>query len=244
MGWWAVYNRELFLMYKKIGNLGYLFSTLLFPLIYLFAFSWGFGRNSGIEGGYIPFLAKGMLAVTVMLNSFQQTAFSASVGRFYFKSFQTLLVSPLSTLDITLGMTLAGVTRGFIAGSMIYFIAAVAFSVTELSFVGVLGIFISALCFGVAGFVAGLWADNQDSLSMIINFIITPMTFFCGSFFPIERLPEWLQGIVSWLPLSISTKLMRSQTWSFDTGINITILLFTAVLLFCFGMNRVKNYSE
>ncbi len=244
MGWWAVYSRELFLMRKKIGNLGYFFSTLLFPLIYLFAFSWGFGANAGVAGGYIPFLAKGMIAVTVMLNSFQQTAISTSIGRFYFKSFQTLLVSPISAFDITFGMTLAGVTRGFIAGTMIYFVAAIAFSVPELSFVGVLGIFISSLCFGVAGFAIGLWADNQDALSIVTNFVITPMTFFCGSFFPIERLPIWLQGIVSWLPLSISTKLMRTQSWSHDTGINIMILLITAVLLFYIGMYKVKNYSE
>ena len=74
MGWLAVYQREMVLMQKKIGKLGYVFSTLLFPLIYLFAFGWGIGGNISVEGGYVPFLAKGMVTITVMLNAFQQTA--------------------------------------------------------------------------------------------------------------------------------------------------------------------------
>ena len=244
MGWYMVYYREMFLMRKKIGNLGYVFSTLLYPLLYLFAFSWGFGPTAGIPGGYVPFLSKGMLGIAVMLNSFQQTAISVSVGRFYFRSFQTLLVSPLTPLDVALGVTLAGVSRGVLAGGLIYIVALGAFAAPPPSPPGIAGIIISAACFGAFGFTVGLWADNQDALSMIINFIITPMTFFCGSFFPIERLPLWLQGVAGWLPLSLSNKLLRADAWTWEAAFYLLILSVTAAILFYISVRKVNSYSE
>ena len=90
----AVYMREMALLQKKMGKLGYIFSAVMFPIIYLFAFGMGIGPvMNNIHGGYLPFLAKGMLSITVMMNAFQQTSLSVSVGRFYFKTFQTLLLS-------------------------------------------------------------------------------------------------------------------------------------------------------
>jgi ABC-type multidrug transport system permease subunit len=244
MGWWTVYRRELFLMNKKVGNMGYVLSTLLFPLIYLFAFSWGFGASAGVPGGYVPFLSKGMMAVTVMLNSFQQTAISVSVGRFYFRSFQTLLVSPLNSIDIALGITLAGVTRGMIAGGLIYLVATLAFGIPPITAPGLCGMVISAACFGAFGFSIGLWADNQDALSLVINFLITPMTFFCGSFFPIERLPPLAQTLAGWLPLSLSNKLLRAELWNQETALYLFMLILMAAALFFFSVKRIDAYSE
>lgn len=244
MGWLAVYNREMLLMRKKIGKLGYAFSTLLFPLIYLFAFGWGIGPRMEVAGGYLPFLAKGMLAITVMLNSFQQTALSVSVGRFYFRTLQTLLLSPVSPLGIVVGLALAGVTRGLLAGGAVYLIAVAAFGVPGLSAAGLLGVVISAACFGALGIAVGMWVDHPDALSSVINFIITPMTFFCGSFFPLSNLPAWLQNAAGILPLSLTNQLLRAEAWSARAGMDILLLTITGSLLFFLGVRQLKAYSE
>lgn len=53
--------REMALLQKKMGKLGYIFSAVMFPIIYLFAFGMGIGPvMNNIHGGYLPFLAKGM----------------------------------------------------------------------------------------------------------------------------------------------------------------------------------------
>ena len=63
MDWLAVYSRELLLLQKKMGKLGYIFSTVMFPLIYLFAFGLGIGfsgeRNAFDYGNDECFSANG-----------------------------------------------------------------------------------------------------------------------------------------------------------------------------------------
>lgn len=242
--WIAVYSREMALLQKKMGKLGYIFSTVMFPLIYLFAFGLGIGPVMKISGGYLPFLAKGMLSITIMMNAFQQTALSVSVGRFYFKTFQTLLLSPISALNIIIGITMAGVTRGFIAGGMIYIIAMLFFDVPMLSLAGILGVFLSAVCFGILGIAIGLWIKNPDALSSVINFIIMPMTFFCGTFFPLNNLPNWLQKVVGFLPLTLANNLLRADNFNTQSFIDIICLLVIIGFLFGFGIYQLKNYHE
>ena len=244
MDWLAVYNRELLLLQKKMGKLGYIFSTVMFPLIYLFAFGLGIGSVMQVDGGYLSFLAKGMLSITVMMNAFQQTALSVSVGRFYFKTFQTLLLSPVSAVQIIIGIVFAGVTRGFIAGGIIYMIAMLFFDVPMLSLAGIIGILLSAVCFGLLGIAIGLWIKNPDALSSVMNFIIMPMTFFCGTFFPLNNLPPLLQTIVSVLPLTLANNLLRSESFSTDILIDIVILTVITATLFIWGTYKLKNYHE
>lgn len=244
MEWFAVYSREMVLLQKKMGKLGYIFSTVMFPLIYLFAFGLGIGSVLQVDGGYLPFLAKGMLSITVMMNSFQQTALSVSVGRFYFKTFQTLLLSPISSVQIIVGITLAGVTRAFIAGGMIYLIAMVFFDVPMLSMAGIIGILLSSVCFGILGIAIGLWIKNPDALSSVINFIITPMTFFCGTFFPLNNLPSVLQSVIGILPLTLANNLLRSEGFSTDILADIMILVIITAVLFVLGIYQLKNYHE
>ena len=244
MEWFAVYSREMVLLQKKMGKLGYIFSTVMFPLIYLFAFGLGIGSVLQVDGGYLPFLAKGMLSITVMMNSFQQTALSVSVGRFYFKTFQTLLLSPISSVQIIVGITLAGVTRAFIAGGMIYLIAMVFFDVQMLSMAGIIGILLSSVCFGILGIAIGLWIKNPDALSSVINFIITPMTFFCGTFFPLNNLPSVLQSVIGILPLTLANNLLRSEGFSTDILADIMILVIITAVLFVLGIYQLKNYHE
>ena len=179
-----------------------------------------------------------------MMNAFQQTSLSVSVGRFYFKTFQTLLLSPISALQVILGITLAGVTRGFIAGGIIYIIAMVFFDVPMLSLWGFLGILLSAFCFGILGIAIGLWIKNPDALSSVINFIITPMTFFCGTFFPLYNLPDWLQIVVGILPLTLANNLLRTEVFSMYSLLDMIYLIIITLILLVISRYQLKNYNE
>ncbi len=243
-GWLAVYGREMLLMQKKIGKLGYVFSSVMFPVIYLFAFGLGLGSRLEVSGGYVPFLAGGIASLTVMLNAFQQTSLSVSAGRLYFYTFQTVFLSPVPALQVVGGIALAGITRGLIMGGLVYGVAWLAFGVPPLSGIAMTGLLLSAFCFSALGIVLGLAIADPDEISLVNNFLITPMVFFCGSFFPVQNLPVFLQTIVALLPLSMANSLVRLTAWNGYAAVQAAALALTGLGLLLWGAWNLKKYSE
>ena len=244
MNWWAVFKREMVILRVKFGKPGYVVSSLFYPLIYLFAFGLGLGRLVQIEGGYGAFLCAGMAGISVMSNSFQQTSISVSVGRVYFKTFQSLMVSPVSPGQVALGLISAGIVRGVFSSLLIYSIGAFFFGGWQLSWYGALGLFGGAIVFSALGIVAGMWAEGNEGLSIIQNFLMTPMIFFSGSFFPIENLPWVLKGIMKNLPLGMINQVLQSKQFTEVLPLYMGGLLVYGIIFWWWGSRLIKNYEE
>ena len=58
----------------------------------------------------------------------------------------------------------------------------------------------SSFILGSAGIIAGLWADKFDHMATVTNFVIVPLSFLSGTFFSVERLPEFIQKITFFNP--------------------------------------------
>ena len=84
---------------------------------------------------------------------------------------------------------------------------AVARAVFHLHVVGNLGELAVFLVFGIVmilgiGLSIGGWARNERQAAPIGNIITLPLMFLSGTFFPRYLMPEWLQHITNYLPLS------------------------------------------
>ena len=55
---------------------------------------------------------------------------------------------------------------------------------------------LSSFILGNIGIIAGLWAEKFDHMATVTNFVIVPLSFLSGTFYSIERLPEFLQILV------------------------------------------------
>ena len=55
--------------------------------------------------------------------------------------------------------------------------------------------FLSSFILGAMGMIAGLWAEKFDHMATVTNFIIIPSSFLSGTFYTIDRLPDFLQTI-------------------------------------------------
>jgi ABC-type multidrug transport system permease subunit len=57
------------------------------------------------------------------------------------------------------------------------------------------------------------------------HFLITPMGFFCGTFFPLDNLPGWLALPMQALPLTQVTIALRQPGFAVQTlSLGITLL--------------------
>lgn len=68
----------------------------------------------------------------------------------------------------------------------------------EIALFCVFGIF---LILGI-GLSIGGWASNERQAAPLGNIVVFPMMFLSGTFFPRYAMPEWLQGVSGFLPLT------------------------------------------
>lgn len=243
-GCYAVAYRECLTIYKKIGRMGHVFSSIISPFIYLFAFGYGLGDRVDVAGGYLPFLAGGIISITVMINSFQQTANSISTGKMYYHVFQNLVLSPVRNFEVTLGIVIAGMARGIFFGALIFLMARFAFDAAHLTAPLLLGAVLGSFCFAALGVIVGMLVKQPDDVAFVNNFVIMPMTFFGGSFFPVENLPTIAQYVVRLFPVGALNNLARASGWS-SAFIADAALLFTEGAVFlAVGTALYRRYSE
>lgn len=83
----------------------------------------------------------------------------------------------------------------------------VAITVFHLTVVGSWALLIAFLILSITmilgiGLALGGWAKNERQVAPLANIIVFPMMFLSGTFFPRFLMPEWLQNVSGFLPLT------------------------------------------
>jgi Predicted membrane protein len=111
------------------------------------------------------------------------------------------LGAPLSSAEVTLAIIFASIIRSLIISviSIILFSLVIEIEIKNyLIFFTYL--FLSSFVMGTVGFIAGLWADKFDNMATVTNFIIVPLSFLSGTFYSVERLPNFLNVMSQYNP--------------------------------------------
>jgi ABC-2 type transport system permease protein len=188
----------------------------------------------------IPSLVSTLTMLACLVVTTQTIARERELG-----TFDQLLVSPLSTIEILLGKMIPGIIVGMVEGSLMLFIG---IFLLQVPFTGSLLLFyLSQLIFvfsisGVGLFISSLAATQQQAMLGTFVFM-TPSILLSGFATPVENMPTWLQPIAYLIPLkymllickglflkAMPAKIVLNQLWPMAC-----IALFTqtaAALLF------------
>lgn len=115
-----------------------------------------------------------------------------------------LSTTPLRVWEYFLSVMLGQATTGLISIVIMFAVAIGVFhlnvvgNVLELAIYTVLSIF---MILGI-GLAIGGWAKNERQAAPLSNIIVFPMMFLAGTFFPRFLMPEWLQTVSGFLPLT------------------------------------------
>lgn len=169
--------------------------TILAPIIsaslYLFVFGATLGdRISVLEGfNYAQFVIPGLILMGVINNSFANTSSSLFMSR-YLGNIVDLLVTPVTPRQFIFAYTLAAMIRGLLVGLAVWLIS---LFFAELPWIFPCRAFlmaaIASFLFAQFGLIAAIMASSFDSLSMFSNFLILPLIYLGGVFYPISILP-------------------------------------------------------
>lgn len=153
-------------------------------------------RISEMDGvPYLDFIVPGIIMMGIIINSYSNVSSSlfASKMQHYIEE---LVVSPVSNFTILAGFIVGGVARGLMVGILV---SIVAFLFTDLSpmhpFITLTVAILTSIMFSLGGFLNGLFAKTFDDISVVPNFVLTPLTYLGGIFYSISMLPEVWQGV-------------------------------------------------
>ncbi len=187
-------------------------TTLVAPVLYLLAFGYGLGRGVSIEGtSYLEFVIPGIVALTAMTTSFNAAGMKLHVDRLFYKCFDEMLMSPVSSFSIIVGKTLIGVVRGLLSSAALL---AACFAFSPLPAVGlmfVLVLVVTCFVFSFLGVIVALVAKSHQDMSVFMSLVILPMSFLSGTFFSLSQLPEALQVVLSFSPLTHTSLCLRAS---------------------------------
>lgn len=243
--WYPIFLREMLLFRRKLFKLGYLFSAMVIPIVYLIAFGFGLGRSVRIgDGHYLDFLIPGLVAMSSMSNSYSWVASSLNLNRLYFKTFQIFIQAPIRPSSIMIGEVLGGMTKGLFASLLTViagFLTSPRFAVTPLFMAALL---LNCFLFASLGIITGMVSKSHEEISTYSNFFILPMSFFSGTFFPVGGAPFLIKAIIYIMPLTHTNILIRKENLDPEGMMSLMVLLLYAVIFFLYGSRLIRNYNE
>jgi ABC-2 type transport system permease protein len=246
-------------------NVSIAFKTIVFKEIYRFLRIWPqtllppaitttlyfliFGKLIGdrigtISGAsYMDYIVPGIILMSVISN-----AYANVVSSFYSTKFQRnieeLLVSPVPNWIILSGYISGGIVRGLLVGTVVAFISLLFadFAVHNLA-IALSTAFLTATLFSLAGFINALLAESFDDISIIPNFVLTPLSYLGGVFYSVAMLPPVWQTISMGNPILYMVNAFRygligvsdidiQLTFIMMVGFIVTLAVFSLYLLY------------
>ncbi len=181
--------------------------TILTPIVtaslYLFVFGLHLGEHINVMEGfsYLQFVVPGLILMGIVTNSFANTSSSLFFYRFL-GSIVELLVIPITPFRFVLAFTLAALLRGAIVGISVWMVSCM---FTSLPWVNPLAAIamgaLASYLFAQFGIIAAIYSNTFDSLSMFTNFLLLPLIYLGGMFYPISQLPPVWHAISRWNPV-------------------------------------------
>ena len=176
---------------------------------------------------FIEFFVPGILAMSVMTSSLSG-AVTMNAELRQKGVIRKLSTTPITRADWILSNILYQFVLAVISTGAILVVSYAVFNV-RLQINAWLFVFLvlEVFAFGGIGMILTRVANEAESAAAAANFIMFPMMFLAGSFFPIEMMPGFLQRIARILPLYYVNEGLRASMVSVD---NTAALRYAAMI--------------
>lgn len=191
IGLWTLYRKEVQRFVKVITQtvLAPVVTTLLFFAVFALALG-GAVRHVG-DLPFVTFLAPGLIMMATTQNAFANTSSSIMISKIQ-GNIIDVLMPPLSAGELLLAYAMAGVTRGMVVALAVGIAIWPFAEISIHSWTATLYFaFCGSLILSLIGILAGLWSEKFDHLAAVTNFVVTPLAFLSGTFYSVQRLPDF-----------------------------------------------------
>ncbi len=224
----ALLLRDLTVLKKNLGI--FIARTLIQPFLLVFVFLYVFpqigegigGSSAGGLSSFATVLVAGVVALSIMFQGIQAVALPLANEFGYTKEIEDRVLAPLPVSLVAIGKVVAGAIQGLVAAAIVFPIAAVVHAkdvqpnlsvhwVLLLTLIPLTCIMTSGL-----GLVLGTRISPRN-IGLMFGFIVLPITFLGGTYYPWTALAAikvggfpWLQALVCVNPLIYVTEGFRA----------------------------------
>lgn len=232
---WALYAREV-KRFQKIW-MDTVFSPIVSMALYLAVFGIVLSEKTIGEIPFLVFIYTGLLAMVFINGTFSNPGFALVIAK-NTGTIVDLQVVPLKAWEVGLAYALAALTRGFII-----LLIALVFTVWFIPGMHLLHplmlvfvLLLNGLFFGLLGVTFGMWAKNFEALSFITTFVLQPMIFLAGVFYPVSQLPGIWAKVSLFNPIHHTVNLVRYSFLGYqDVPVLTSVWVISAVTAVLFG---------
>jgi ABC-2 type transport system permease protein len=186
------------------------------PLLYLFVFGTGLApaMSTATNGAldFRQFMFPGILAMAVLF-----TAIFSAISIVWDREFgflKEVMVAPVSRAAVALGKVAGGATVAMFQGLIVLLLApVVGVKLAAGQVIMVVGLMLLlATVMTSLGIVIAVRQRTMEGFQMMMNFLMMPMFFLSGAFFPLHGVPLWLAWLSRLDPVTYGVDALRQQT--------------------------------
>lgn len=211
--------------------------------LYFLIFGTVLGNRIGTMQGvpYMQFVLPGLVMMAIVTNSYANSSFTFFQSKFFARSIDELLVSPMPPWLMIAGFVSGGVIRGVLIGAIVLlvglFFTGLHLGVANLAIILLFAI-LTSLVFALAGLVNGVYAKSIDAINIVPTFVLTPLTYLGGIFYSVSTLPKIAQYVTYVNPLFYLINGFRYGFLGFaDVSIWLCISILVALIIILVGIN-------
>lgn len=183
------------------------------PLFFIAAIGIGLGMYIGEMEGipYVQYLATGIPVVSAMYTASFECTFGTFIRMEFEKVYDGMIASSITSKNILLGELLFAGTKGlFFSAAVIFVVSFFGLIEFPLGLAAPVGGLLTGLMFAGFSFLITSFVKTINHFNFYFTVLLTPMFFFSGIFFPLSQLPNALQIVAEFLPLTHTVRIVRS----------------------------------
>lgn len=221
---WTVYKKDL------VANIS---PTVADPALVMVSLGLGLGSFiTDVNGmSYMQYLAPGLTVATSLFTSFFESSYGFYVRMSYENVFKAMLTTPIGVREVVWGEMIWVGLKGAVMSLCVAIVLATCGMMVNPWLIPLLAIvgFLVALPCGAMGLLATALVNNINQFQTVYSFIIAPLYFLSGIFFPISQMSAPVRFVAEFFPLIHGVRLAQSLFW--DKGISEAFIYSGSILL-------------
>lgn len=236
IAFWNILMKDMRNYYLKPPNISW---GIIFPFAWMLMFF--LKSQTPVD---VRAILPGVMAMSILFGTTSMLAVTITFER-RSRSFERLLLSPISLTWLMLAKTLGAILFGILNAFVPVVIALFFIDLSQVSWGVVLGaVFLIAITSTFLGLFIAVSVSEVFEAQTFSNFFRFPMVFLCGLFIPVAQLPVFLRPLAYLIPLTYGADLLKSavnQNGHILPVVSFGALLSASLILFLISQRNIRK---